>query len=146
MFQLIKKTFIGLLIRIVNASYHTKWVSLSNEKCIIQPTLISLHPHKYSQEFHYYPCSVELDTCIGSCNTLNDLSNKVWVSNTTEDLNLIIFNLITAIIESKTLLKHISCKCKCKFDWKKFNPDQWWNNDKCWCECKKRHVCEKHYV
>ena len=21
--------------------------------------------------------------------------------------------------------------------------DQWWNNDKCLCGCKKRHICEK---
>ena len=30
--------------------------------------------------------------------------------------------------------------------WKKCNSGQWWNNDKCWCECKKCHVCEKDYV
>ena len=24
--------------------------------------------------------------------------------------------------------------------------DQWWNNDKCQCECKEPHVCEKDYV
>ena len=23
---------------------------------------------------------------------------------------------------------------------------QWWNSDKCWCEYKKRHVCEKMYI
>ena len=23
---------------------------------------------------------------------------------------------------------------------------QWWNNDKCWCECKKCHVYKKDYV
>ena len=23
---------------------------------------------------------------------------------------------------------------------------QWWNNDKCWCECKKCHVYKKGYV
>ena len=28
---------------------------------------------------------------------------------------------------------------------KKCNTDQWWNN-KCWCECKKHHVCKKDYV
>ena len=26
------------------------------------------------------------------------------------------------------------------------NSDQWWNNDKCWCACKKSYVCEKYYV
>ena len=23
---------------------------------------------------------------------------------------------------------------------------KWWNNDKCWCECKKHHICETYYV
>ena len=40
MFGIIKKIFMGLLISIVNASNHTKCVSLSNQKCMIQPTLI----------------------------------------------------------------------------------------------------------
>ena len=116
MFRLIKKIFMGLLIGIVNASNHSKCVSLSNQKCMIQPTLINLHPNEYSQEFHYYPFSVKLDRCAGSCNTLNDLSNKICVPSKTEDLNLSVFNMITAIIETKTLTKHISYKCKCKCD------------------------------
>ena len=62
---------------LVNTSSHTKCVSLSNQKCEIQPTLINLHPNEYSQELHYYPFAVKLDKCVGSCNTLNDLSNKV---------------------------------------------------------------------
>ena len=37
-------------------------------------------------------------------------------------------------------------KGKCKFDETKFKSSQWWNNDKCWCECKKHHICEKDYV
>ena len=61
MFELIKKIFIGLLVNVANASNHTKRVSLSNQKCMIQPTLISLHPNKYSQEFNYYPFAVKLD-------------------------------------------------------------------------------------
>ena len=54
--------------------------------------------------------------------------------------------MITGINESKTLTKHISCECKCKIDGTKCNSDQSWNNDKCRCECKKHHVCEKNYV
>ena len=84
---------------------------------------------------------VKLGRCDGSYNTLNDLSNKVYVPNKTEGLNLTMFNMITGIDESKTA-KHIYCKCKCKFDGAECNSDQWWNNDKCWCKCKKPHVCE----
>ena len=53
--------------------------------------------------------------------------------------------MITGINESKTLAKHISCESKCKLDGTKCNSNQWWNNYKCRCECKK-HICEKEYV
>ena len=58
----------------------------------------------------------------------------------------IIFKVITEIYESKVLTKHISCKCKCKFDCRKCNSNQKWNNDKCRCKCKnpkEHHVCKK---
>ena len=74
---------------------------------------------------------VKLNTCVGNCNTLNELSNKVCVTNKTEDLNLSMFNMITEINESKTLAKYVSCECKCKFDGRKCNSNQKWNNDKC---------------
>ena len=51
-------------------------IKLSNQKCKIQPTLINLHLNEYSQEFHYCPFTVKLDRCVGSRNTLNDLSKK----------------------------------------------------------------------
>ena len=92
--------FYGLLTSwVVNASSHTKCVSLSNQKYEIQPTCINLHPNEYSQEFHYYSFTVKLDKCVGSCNTLNDLSNTVCVPNKTEDLNLSVFSIITGINE-----------------------------------------------
>ena len=54
--------------------------------------------------------------------------------------------MTTGMNESKRLTKHISCECKCKFDCKKCNANQNWNNNKCWCKCKnpKKHcVCNK---
>ena len=48
--------------------------------------------------------------------------------------------------ESKTLTKHVWCKCQCKFDDRKCNLNQKWNNDKCWCKCKKHDICEKDYI
>ena len=56
------------------------------------------------------------------------------------------FNIIREINESKTITKHISYECKCKFDERKCNSNQWWNNDKCWCEWKKHHICENDYI
>ena len=68
----------------------------------------------------------------------------VCVPNKTKNLN--VFNMITGMNESKTLAKHISCKCEFRFNGRKCNSDQWWNNDNCRCESKKRHACEKDYV
>ena len=99
MFGIIKKIFLKLL----NNHNNTKCVSLSNQKCEIQPTFTNLHPNEYSQEFHYYPFTVKLDKCVGRSNTLNDLSYKVCVLYKTEDLILNEFNMITRIHESKTL-------------------------------------------
>ena len=42
-----------------------------------QATLINLHPKDCRQELHYYPLAVKLDRCVGICDTLNDLSDKV---------------------------------------------------------------------
>ena len=86
---------------------------MSNQKCMIQPILINLHPNEYSQELHYYPFAVKLDRCGGSRNTLNDLSNKVCVPNKTDDVNTHVFNMITGKNKIKNFNK--TCECKCKF-------------------------------
>ena len=60
-----------------------------------------------------------------------------------------VYNLITRINELKTLTKYISCKCKCKFDYRKCNSYQKWNNDKCWCEYENpedHNECEKYHI
>ena len=47
------------------------------------------------------------------------------------------------------MTKHISFKCKCKFDDRKCNSNQKWNNDKYRCECenlKEHHVCKKYHI
>ena len=84
---------------------------------MIQPTLINLRPNEYSLELHYHPFTVKLDR---SCDNVFQI----------KDLNLWVFNMITGENESKTLRKHISCECKCKFDGRKYNSNHWWNNNK----------------
>ena len=86
----------GILTNIiVNVSNHTKCLSLSNQKCGIPPTLIIVHPNEYSQELHYNPFAVKLNKYVGSCITLNDLSNKACIANKTEDLNIYVFQVST---------------------------------------------------
>ena len=57
--------------------------------------------------------------------------------------------MIIEINELKISTKHLSCKCKCKFDGRKCNSNQKWNNDKCHCKCEnpqKHHGCKKDYI
>ena len=76
MFGLSKQVLIGLLDSLVNVSNHRKWISLKNQQYMIQATAINLHPNEYGQGLRDYPFAVNLDRCMGHCNTLNDLSNK----------------------------------------------------------------------
>ena len=48
---------------------------------MIQPTLINLHPNEYTRGLNCYPFATNLDKCVGSYNTHNDLSNTVCVPN-----------------------------------------------------------------
>ena len=51
MFGFVKKGFIRLLTRIVNAINHAKRVSLIsyNQQCITQLALINIHPNEYTK-------------------------------------------------------------------------------------------------
>ena len=78
--------------------------------------LINLHSNEYSQKFHYCLFAVKLNSCVGSCNTVNDLSNNVCVPDKTEVLSLSLFNMIAGRNKSKILTRDISCESKCRFD------------------------------
>ena len=103
MFRFIKQVLIGLLCfskalaSIVNTSDHIKCIPLNNQQYMSQPTVISLHPTEFLEGLRDYLFSVNLDRSMGSCNTPNDLSNKVCVPSKTKDLNLSVFNMITGI-------------------------------------------------
>ena len=99
-------------------------MSLSNQQCTTQPTLINLHCNEYTQGLPCYPFPVNLDRCVGSCNALNGLSNKVCVLNETHNLNLSVFNIIAGKNESEILTKHVSCGYKFEFDGRKCNPNR----------------------
>ena len=60
MFELIKKMFIGLLTSVVSVSNHTKYTSLTNQKCMAQPTFINLHPDEYSRNIYHANVNVSL--------------------------------------------------------------------------------------
>ena len=51
----------------------------------------------------------------------DDRHHKYLALNKTKDVNFNVFDMITEINESKTLMKHISCNFRCKSDGRKCN-------------------------
>ena len=83
MFGLIQQEFIAVLrfkgssASIVKAPDHIKCVSLNNQKCwSTQTTLINVHPTKCIEGLCYCSFAVNLERCMRSYNTLNDLSTE----------------------------------------------------------------------
>ena len=93
---------------IINGSKHTKCVSLTNQKCEIQPIYILMN-----KDQNFTTIYIQLEAVgwkeSGSCIPFNDLPNEVCVPNKTECLNLSVFNMITGINKSKALTKHHMC-------------------------------------
>ena len=110
-----------------------------HEPCMVRATLIDLNPITLK----YYSLMVSQDKCSGSCNSGNDLSTKICVLSKTKDMNIKICNLITNRNKAKTLLKLISCDCKCKFNSITSNSNQKYNNKTCRYECKSHLTFKK---
>ena len=41
---------------------------------------------------------------------------EICIPSKTKGINIKVFNMMARIYDAKTLLKHISCDCKCKFN------------------------------
>ena len=60
-----------------------------------------------------------INKCNESCKTLDDAFGKICVPNIIENVNLIVFNMITKANGTQRLMGHVSSLCKCKFDGRK---------------------------
>ena len=101
--------------------------------------LIDLNP----VGFNFYPFLISLDRFNGTCSTDEDLLVEICVLNKTKAINSEVFIIATRINESKALLKHISCNCKCKFDNTECNWNQKLNGNKGQCECRSIIITKK---
>lgn len=70
---------------------------------MIKPVLIDLN----SIDHKHYPF-IDLDKCNGSCSSVDDLSTKRSVPDTSQDMNVKAFNMITYKNRAKTLVYDFS--------------------------------------
>ena len=85
----------------------------------------------------FYPFSVKVNKCSGSCNNINGPYAKLCVRDVGKNINVKVFNLISFSNQTKHIEWHESCKCKCRLDASVCNNKQRWNEDKCRCECRR---------
>ena len=106
--------------------------SMNNQGCKIRPEIINLN----TNEPLFYPYSIKINKCKGSCNTINDPSAKICVPDNIKNTNVKVFNLMSKTNETRHIKWHKTCKCRCRLDASVCNNKQRWNEDKCKCECK----------
>ena len=98
----------------------------------VNPKIIDIDNNEPS----FYPYSIEVNKCSGSCNNINDPYAKLCVPDVVKNRNVKVFNLISRTNETRHIEWHETCKCKCRLDASVCNNKQSWNKDKCRCEYK----------
>ena len=120
-------------------------MSMINQECKARPKIIDNN----ANEPVFYPYSIKVNICSGSCNNINNPYAKLCIPDTVKKINVKVFNLISRINETKQILWHETCKCMCRLSDATCNNKQIWNNDRCRCECREYLVdkinCDKGY-
>ena len=99
--------------------------------CQARPTLVNIN----SDETTFYPFTVSVNKCGGSCNTDDDLYAKKCVPNKVKNMNLKVLHLMSGVNEKRFLVQHEPCECKCRLNESICNSNQNWNHNECWHEC-----------
>ena len=82
---------------------------MNNQECRIRPQIISINSDKTS----FCPDSIEINKDSSSCNKMNDPYVKMYVPDAVKNINVIVFNLISRINETRHIEWHEICKCVC---------------------------------
>ena len=65
-------------------------ISKNNRQCTTRPEIVNVN----TNEPVFYPYSITINKCKGSCNTINDPYAKLCVPDTIENINVKVFNLM----------------------------------------------------
>ena len=87
-------TFINFNLSSVNS---LEYVSMNNQECKVRTEIINLN----TNEPIFYPYSININRCKGSCNTINDPYPKICVPDQIKDTNVKVFNLISRTNETR---------------------------------------------
>ena len=115
MLRYIKKYFFTVIIFFSSSVLNVnslECVSMNNQACKIRTEIINLN----TNEPLFYPYSIKINKCKGSCNTINDPYAKICVPDKIKNTNVKVFNLMSRTNETRHIKWHKTCKCKCGLD------------------------------
>ena len=154
-FDLLKKKFIGLLSASTTGHFGEsltsnfdgciKCVSLNNQPGQATPSLININSNKSL----YYPLTVSINIYGRSYNSIGDPNAPLYVPDRVKNMNEKGFNLILRLNETRFLIQHESCECKCGLNESVCNSKQKWNHNKFSCEYKELdgwRSCKDNYM
>ena len=91
---------------------HIKCVSLNNQPCQARPTLTNIN----SKDPLYYSFIASVNKCDGIYNTTYDPYARVCVPYKVKNINVKIFHLMLRVNETRLLVQHELCDCKCRLN------------------------------
>ena len=103
-----------------------KYVLMNNQVCKIILEIININ----SYELLFYPYSININNCSGSCDNINDPYAKLCVPDVVNNINVEVFNLMSRTNETGHIIWHETCKCKFRLDTSFCNNKKHWNDDK----------------
>ena len=121
------------------------YIKYQNQQCKVRPKIVDIS----SNNPIFYPFSVQINICNGNCNNINDPYARICVSDTVNNLNVKVFNLMSLINETRSIKWYETFKCICRLNKIICNNEQRWNKDKYRCECKElidKIVCDKGFI
>ena len=72
-------------------------ISLKNQECKVRPEIVNIN----SNNPIFYPFSIKINKCSGSCNNISDPYARICVPDTVKNLNVKVFNLISLTNETR---------------------------------------------
>ena len=145
MFGVIKKIFVVTMTFLVSSINSLECVSMNNQECRVREEIITFD----NNEPVFYPFSIRVNKCSGSCNNINCPYARSCVPDVVKNINVNVFSLMSWSNQTKQIKWHRSCKCECKLNSSVCNNKQKWNKDKCRCECKElvyKQKCNKGFI
>ena len=85
---------------------------MNYEECKVRPEIVHVH----NNELVFYPFSIKLSKCSGSCKNINNSYAKLGVPDVVKNINIKEFNPMSRTNETRHVKWHETYKCKYRLD------------------------------